>query len=282
MPSRVVKSPDGREVLKRGRRVALFTNGAQTVILSGPRRSFKDGPVTVEHDVWVRLTPTGYAGDHDEKWLTSALRANEDGKPDVLAIAMQYLEGADAIRANGLVIAGSANYGPEGADGIPEEGADFNDFLGIKWGSDQPEPDQIGCLDCSGYVRMIFGYRTHTPNAARVVALSSAIGPQQLPRRAYQMFAGAPGVLVTVRAGGQPPDVAKLKPGDLMFFKADAKDANEADHVGIFLGADADGGLRFVSSRKTANGPMFTDVGGASVLTGQGLYARSFVGARRI
>ena len=77
---RVVTNPDGREVRKRGRLVALYTNGAQTVTLLGPRRSFKDGNVTVRHNFWVRLMPNAFSGDHDQNWLEGALAANENGR----------------------------------------------------------------------------------------------------------------------------------------------------------------------------------------------------------
>jgi cell wall-associated NlpC family hydrolase len=287
--TRDVTNPDGTEIRRDGRRVALFTNGAQTVTLAGPRRSFKDRDVTVAHNIWVRLLPRAHVGDFDGQWLDAALAANESEAPDVLAIATQYLKEAEQIEQGGLVIAGPALYGPPGSDGVPREGADFNDFLGISWlypdeqpTTDRPESEQAGCLDCSGYVRMVFGYRTHEPNTSPVVVLSRAIVPWGLPRRAYQMFSGAPGLLLTLGVNGEPPDITRVRPGDLTFFKADDNDPNDADHVGIFIGADLHGSLRFVSSRKKANGPMFTDEGGASVLTGHGLYARRFVGARRL
>jgi cell wall-associated NlpC family hydrolase len=290
--TRDVTNPDGTEIRKNGRRVALFTNGAQTVTLAGPQRSFRDDDVKLTHSIWVRLAPSPHIGAYDEQWLDAALAANESEAPDVLAIASQYLKGAPPIQDGSLVIAGEAAYGPKPSrppDALPEEGSDFNDFLGISWqypneqpSDDAPETRQAGCLDCSGYVRMVFGYRMHEPNASSVIALSRGIVPQGLPRRAHQMFSSAPGLLLTLRVNGEPPDFAKLRPGDLAFFKADDGDPNDADHVGIFIGADLDGGLRFVSSRKKANGPNFVDKGGASVLTGHGLYARCFVGARRL
>ena len=198
--TRVVTSPDGLEIRKSGRRVALFTSGAQTVTLWGPRRSFKDGAVTVKHNIWVRVLPKAFAGAFDKQWFDAAQSANEESADDLLAIAMQYLNGAKPIEENGLVIAGPARYGRLKSDGKREEGADFSDFLGVPWHyplegkpNDPPERHQFGCLDCSGYVRMVMGYRTHDPNTSLVVSLSREIVPKHLPRRAYQMFLSAPG-----------------------------------------------------------------------------------------
>lgn len=82
--------------------------------------------------------------------------------------------------------------------------------------------------------------------------------------------------------GAQVVELDALDAGDLVFFDASADDATAIDHVGLYLGADADGHHRFVSSRKTADGPTFGDLGGASILDGSGLYARSFRAARRL
>ena len=52
--------------------------------------------------------------------------------------------------------------------------------------------------------------------------------------------------------------------------------------VGIYLGLDSAGHPRFISSRKVANGPTMGDRGGASLLTGDGLYASAFREAKRL
>jgi hypothetical protein len=73
-----------------------------------------------------------------------------------------------------------------------------------------------------------------------------------------------------------------MLPGDLVFHDASTNDGADIDHVGIYLGKDDRGGHRFISSRKTANGPTMGDAGGVSLLNGNGLYAKSFVAARRL
>jgi len=50
----------------------------------------------------------------------------------------------------------------------------------------------------------------------------------------------------------------------------------------MYLGVDSGGHHRFVSSRKTANGPTLGDLGGKSLLDGTGHYAVSFRAARRL
>ena len=67
-----------------------------------------------------------------------------------------------------------------------------------------------------------------------------------------------------------------------MFFDASDDDGAEIDHVGLYLGPDTAGHKRFISSRKSANGPTMGDYRGASLLDGTGLYARSFRSTRRL
>jgi hypothetical protein len=103
--------------------------------------------------------------------------------PDALAIAMQYIDGA----------ADDADYGSLLADGSREEGADYNDYLGQPVVYDgqveQPEARQLGAMDCSGFVRMVWGYRLGL-SLAKAESNSAS-----LPRRAVQMYvAGRPGI----------------------------------------------------------------------------------------
>jgi len=89
--------------------------------------------------------------------------------------------------------------------------------------------------------------------------------------------------VVTMPDTGRPPSSpSELLPGDLVFFDANGDEGARMDHVGLYLGLDSVGAARFVSSRKTVNGPTLGDVGGRSVLTGTGLYALSWRAARRI
>ena len=255
-----------------GNVVASVTEGARTVVVRGPSRTFAEPDTTtatVTTRSWVRLAPRPWRdGDAAlERWLA---KARDDRRPDILAIAMQYAKGAVDIRdAEGLRIAGAATYGPLD-EGERAENSDFNDFLGVGWtyrdGTVRDaRPDHLGALDCSGFVRMVFGYRSGYP-----LEWGEPTG-KALPRRAVQMADDGPGVEVT-----------DLQTGDLVFFDADPGDGPAVDHVGIYLGLDSAKKPRFLSSRKTANGPTMGDLGGAAVLKGTGFYARAFRSAKRL
>ena len=144
--------------------LSTFTLGTYTVTMTGSERTFSEPGVSVRHTAWVRALPTPFNGQLDSDWPAQALEANQQQVPDILAIAMQYTKGAPALLdQDGLQIAGDASYGPE-KNGKRRKGSDFNDYLGILWeyevdGSDEPETKQFRCLDCSGFIRMIWGYR---------------------------------------------------------------------------------------------------------------------------
>lgn len=283
------RNPPRVELLDaRGRWLATFTVGARTVASAGPRRTFREDPVRVSHAIWVRALPSPFDGTLDRAWLQRALAANARRRPDLLAQAMQYLRGAPAQHEDGLQIAGDAAYGPL-VDGRRQEGADFNDYLGVAWTYgdgrvDPPEPRQFQCLDCSGYVRMLWGWRRHAPNAAAALALARTASAEgrALPRRAVQMAARAPGVLIERNRGVQLHDFSRLAVGDLVLFDADDSDGAAIDHVGLYLGVDSEGHQRFLSSRKGSNGPTLADRRGKSILDGSGLYARGFRAVRRL
>lgn len=251
-----------------GNFIAEFTDGARTVSLTGPVRTWREPGVSasVTTNRWVRLMPAQYGGEFglpERTWLATKLA---DTSPDLLAIAFQYVAQAPAIQWNGLRIAGDADYGPQLADGSRPAGSDFNDYLGIAWtyGSivDPPEGAEFGSLDCSGYTRMVFGYRTGVP-----MALTP--NGSGLPRRSRDQ-------------AGYGVAVAAPQVGDLVFFDASADDGSDIDHVGIYLGLDSGGRRRFISSRRQANGPTMGDVGGASLLEGGGYWAAAFRTARRV
>ncbi|MEV5080441.1 hypothetical protein AB0K74_16940 [Streptomyces sp. NPDC056159] len=87
--------------------------------------------------------------------------------------------------------------------------------------------------------------------------------------------------------GVRPTAASLLQPGDLVLFNADSGDDGDpptvtVDHVEIYLGRDAVGKRRFLSSRKTVNGPTMADLAGASLLDGTGLYAESLHTVRRV
>jgi cell wall-associated NlpC family hydrolase len=291
-------NPERVVVLQEGQQVATFTLGCYTVTLAGPQRTLRetfqsngvDVTVEVTHSTWVRAAPGPVDDTVDERWLGLALAANQEGTPDALELAMQYLKGAPPLHEGDVLIAGDASYGPLNAKGERVEGSDFNDFLGLRWlyptdNGDAPEASQFRCLDCSGYMRMVWGYRHHLPGSGYLDTVPLSRAPREgstLPRRAVQMFADAPGLILVPDDGVQVTDLTAFDVGDLVFFDAEDNDGPAIDHVGMFLGLDADGKHRFISSRKTADGPTIGDVGGASVLSGNGLFAKAFRGVRRL
>lgn len=284
-------SPDRIEVLDRetGAWWATFTFGSYAVVLSGPQRQLREARRRIETNRWVRVSPRPFDGDIDVEWLNCAMRANDSGVPDVLAIALQYVAGSHRLYEDGLQIAGNARYGPRSHESR-QEGSDFNDYLGIVWKYgdeplDRPETRQIRSLDCSGFVRMVYGYRRSLPGAFKsTVPLCRAprADRKALPRRAHEMFTSGPGVVLIDNAYSRPSQLDGLLPGDLLFFDADIEDGVRLDHVAIYLGLDTKGRRRFISSRKRANGPTMEDIGGRSILDGDGLYARAFRAARRL
>ena len=92
-------------VSEQGSRVATFTMGCYTVTLAGPLRTFRETfrrnganvTVQVTHGTWVRAAPGPVDETIDERWLRLALAANQDGVPDALALAMQYVKGAPPL-----------------------------------------------------------------------------------------------------------------------------------------------------------------------------------------
>jgi hypothetical protein len=86
----------------------------------------------------------------------------------------------------------------------------------------------------------------------------------------------------TVVGLAKPASYAALRAGDLLFWDGSTDDGTDIDHVGIYLGVDSEGRHRFVSSRKTPNGPTLGDVGGPSTLDGGTLYDRTWRKAKRL
>jgi cell wall-associated NlpC family hydrolase len=261
-----------------GKWTATFTPGARTVALAGPERTFAEATAgaAVVTSTYVRLLPEPFTGDVDVVWLRSAMT---DPSPDLLAIAAQYVRQAPALfDGAALQTAGDAGYGPASEDGNLRKGADFNDYLGIAWDyageSDEPEADELGALDCSGFVRMVFGYRGGMP-----MTRDPADG--FLPRRSFEMLDAGPGSIIH-RSAGRLEELAGIQPGDLVFFDAAPDAAGQIDHVGVFVGVDTKGNHRFISSRKTADGPTMGDEGGRSILDGTGHYAEAWRGVRRL
>jgi hypothetical protein len=254
--------------------VAQLTDGSRTASIVGPARHWTELGVvaSVTSDRYARLLPKPYDGVFDaadSAWLQAALA---DVSTDILAAAFQYTAGAPNVSAGGLRISGDARYGQTA-------GADFNDYLGVAWtyGTrvDKPEPDEYGALDCSGFSRMIFGYRFGMP-----MSISSSAGA--LPRRAADQLAAGPGRIIIPNTGSQVASFTRLLPGDLVFFDASDRDGTAIDHVGIYVGRDAATHYRFISSRLSADGPTMGDIGSVSILDGTGYWAHAFRAVRRL
>ncbi|MDF6043760.1 C40 family peptidase [Streptomyces sp. JH14] len=248
-------------------------------------------PPSVTHGDWVRVLPEPFDGAWTPQ-LEQTIRAMAGSTaPDVLAHAAMFLAGAPAVTAGagpaeGRQVLGEAGYGYLDPQGFRYEGADFHEYMNVGWtfpGGDYtgPSAKQAGNLDCSGYTRMVYGYHMGVPMAA-----GEDTSATRLPRKSRHMVDYAPGVRVDRTADGTtPPAAAQLQPGDLVLFNADSGDDNPTvtvDHVGIYLGKDADGKRRFLSSRKTGNGPTMADLGGASLLDGTGTYATHLHTVHRI
>ena len=182
------------------------------------------------------MLPSPFEGRVNRRWLDTALALRT---PDVLATAVQYLPGAATLTDTaGSRVSGDASYGPLSPDGPRTAGADFNDYLGVEWEyagmSDAPEADQAGSLDCSGFVRMVLGYRHGVP-------LSYESDGTGLPRRAVQMSVASPGIVIVPDSGSRAVALAGLLPGDLVFSDVVDDDGTQIDHVGIYLGRDSIG-----------------------------------------
>lgn len=275
---------------------AVFTDGARTATLTGPARTFAEPSSTnskVSTTDWVRLMPEPWKkGAEKEKWFKDWYAEYEGSKEDDLfAFAFQYVAGAKEKKdEQGIVYAGDANFGPlntAGAEGgdLRLEQSDFYDFLGVQYPfrdgvTGAPEGARARSVDCSGYMRMVFGYR------ARYPLMSSDDSGDGLPRTANGMARSKEGVdvlpLVGISAKDRPTSIDQLQPGDLVFFKLDARTGQRLDHVGMVLGYDTEGHLIFVSSREEVNGPTIGDVGGVSRLDGNGYYAKTLRSAKRL
>ena len=239
-------------------------------------------PVVITHSWWVRTLSSPYSGAWSQA-IDEQLRAWDGSTvPDALAYAQMYQTGAlTVLRPDGHRLMGQAGYGPLNADGTLSEGADFHEYMGVGWtfpnGETMPAAGSSweGNLDCSGFVRMIYGYHLGIP-----MCVSANYNGFNLPRVTENIGRSGPGVVVA-DGGTSVPDLDSLQIGDVVHFDADSSDPGVLDHNGIYIGSDTGGNLRFVNSRKTPHGPTFADLGGASRLDGTGTYATSLRLVRR-
>ncbi|WP_369035986.1 hypothetical protein [Streptomyces adonidis] len=247
-------------------------------------------PPSVTHGDWVRVLPEPFDGTWTEATAAIVRAWVGSTAPDVLAYAAMFLGGAPAVTAGagpaqGKQVLGEAGYGYLDPQGYRYEGADFHEYMNVGWTFDDgthtgPSSKQIGNLDCSGYVRIVYGYHLGVPLAA-----GEDTTGLRIPRKSRHMADHTPGVRIDRTDGTNPPAAALLQPGDLVLFNADSGDDNPTvtvDHVGIHLGLDAGGKRRFLSSRKTVNGPTMSDLGGASLLDGTGTYTTTLHTVHRV
>ncbi|WP_086559402.1 hypothetical protein [Streptomyces africanus] len=241
---------------------------------------------SVTHSTWVRVLAQPFNGtwtpalaDQIRTWAT-------DTRPDVLAYAMMYVTGAPAVTSPALAgaqVAGQCSYGPLDSSGIPIEGADFHDYMARDWVFANGETQtagvgEAGCLDCSGFVRMIYGFHMGIP-MVRNLNIDGTV----LPRQTKDIGPSGPGIIVAQATGAAPP-LTNIQIGDVPHFDATSgggETEGQLDHNGIYLGTDSLGQPRFINSRKTPQGPTFGDLGGASRLDGAGTYATSLRLIRR-
>jgi hypothetical protein len=256
---------------RRDHLVAELTEGSSTVVFHGQPRTFADPDFTsaaVRTDAWVRLAPSPWRfGQQQQAWFRTWFGEKVgDRSPDLFASAVRYLSGQPR----------DAGFGPPTQDtGDRVRGADWNDYLGVAWAGRQPRPSLSRDLDCSGYIRLVYGHDMG-------VRLFSDRSPHAdgLGRLSRSMAAAAPGIEVADSRPHQLTDLRLLQPGDLVFFAL--HDNTKISHMGFFLGVDERGHHRFVSSRMRANGPTFGDAGGAGILDGDGYYARHLRTIRRL
>lgn len=290
-PARSVLRGPGGEIL------GAFTDGARTATLKGPSRTFAEAAHTQSRVItedWVRLMPEPWRkGAEKERWFKEWYEKYAGSEEDdVFAIGFQYVVGAPVKKDDqGVPYAGDADFGPlnpngrEGAD-MRLEQSDFYDYLGIPYtfrdGTTQyPEKARFRSMDCSGFIRTVFGYR------ARFPLMASDDKGDGLPRTANGMARADVGTDV-IELSGKPPryerptNIELLQPGDLVFFWLDARTKERLDHVGIYLGTDTDGHKMFLSSREEVNGPTIGDRGGTSRLDGNGYYATTLRSAKRL
>lgn len=245
------------------------------------------------NDIWVRVLPEPFNGVVDYEWLEAQIN---NYKPDVLAVAASYLNRMPyTYLEDGTPIAGDANYNFRRPNGDRQEGPDWSDYRGIPvqydCGVRQPRPQSYQSTDCSGFTRNVFQQFGVVPDNC-----APNFDGVRIPRVTKNIEEFGPGVRVIPYVPNVVPTPGEwqtvIQPGDIVSFSAaEVNDQDPSpgqgppesriDHNGIYLGVDEQGRHRFISSRKSVNGPQMSDVSGASTLDGNGLYAKAFRAIRR-
>ncbi|MEU1518412.1 NlpC/P60 family protein [Streptomyces sp. NPDC005811] len=280
-----------------GSTLATFTDDARTAVLVGPTRTFSEPrttAATVTTRAWVRVLPYAWQRGAErrtwfEHWFARALG---DTSPDVFAVAFQYSSAGapDKYNSAGVRYRGTAHFGPRNQEvdnplafAYHDEQSDFYDYLGIPWTFPdgtriRPDKARYGKVDCSGFQRLLWGYRMGIP----LHHTNTDSGGTGLPRRAFAIAAHGPGRLLIPHTGERLTDLSTLQPGDLVFFAIIKERPKLIDHVGMYMGRDNHGRHRFYSSRSAADGPTMGDLSGRALLDGTDFYARGLRAARRL
>ncbi|MDC3983191.1 hypothetical protein [Polyangium jinanense] len=282
--------------------VAWFTKGAYTVRMTGPSRTFSAGVTgvpSVTTTMWIRTLATPFdpvtmGTTVRSAWLNAARAVNcVTGTSDILAVAYEYIEG-------GSNHAGYAS------------GADFHDYLGLSWDPADgnivaPDSTQIGKVDCSGFLRLIFGFRANfLYGGVEAKIPMSWYVTGTLTRASKDQYQSGPGKIIVpfrtqptgaVAFNGTPTaaELSAIQVGDIVFFDSGCDysvsspscgtDWTTIGHTGIYVGRDSSNNARFLSSRSTADGPTVANTGGWSVFNDaagiSGTYPKRFRAARR-
>jgi cell wall-associated NlpC family hydrolase len=318
----VASNPARVEVFNGSSLAATFTDKCYTVSMTGPSRTFDETnsaagstnltSYSMSHNVWVRkftapFSITAYNNNPAaqkealRQWLYDATIANQNNVADVLKSAMQYIEGASAQNGafNGqtVQIYGDASY---------TSGGDYNDYMQVTinyttpWvKTDAPEANENLSLDCSGFMRMIWGVRNNSAGSYTDGLVPLSIDKNgawdnsnnTMTRTSYAMYANSPGVVVITHSGAAATgQISKLNIGDLVFFDDNIGTASsQINHVGMYIGQWTKPGTssvyaRFISSRTAINGPTMGDYSGASLLnySATSKYTKTFCAARRL
>lgn len=242
-------------------------------------------PPVVTHNTWVRTLDTPFDGTWTDDVSMQVTAWAQDTSDDALAYAMKFITGASVGTGPDGWKVGQASYGPPNTDGTRIEFSDWNDYLGFGWtypdGEVRTFPHGLittsGGLDCSGFVRTVYGRLLGLP-----MTFFNNYDGLNIPRQSRDMGPSGPGIVVQ-SSTGSAPSLSGLQIGDILFFDADSGEAasGQLDHCAIYLGVDSLGNPRFISSRKTSNGPTMSDLGGNSLLNGTGTYATAFRMIRR-
>ncbi|MGW5471188.1 hypothetical protein [Streptomyces chartreusis] len=184
-------------------------------------------------------------------WLRSRLGSRD---PDILATVFDYVAGAPVpTTAAGVRYSGAARYTPSTAGesgravqgkSKPRTGSDFYHYLGIPWTfpdavTRRPEKDRARSVDSSGYVRLVYGFRSGFPLNSRDGAAGN--GLQRTPDAIARGRIGRIGIHLGLDTADQP-----------RFISSQARQAG-ARALGALLPEDA--GLRELRRHRSPHSP---------------------------